>query len=78
MVSKWFTRVNIAQVYFDNRRFHCCQRVTQRNRVVRERAGVDDDAIGFLGMLLEVVDDGSFVVRLEALYGRVQFGSTFL
>src|SRR5947209_8533967 len=72
-MAKLLPRINIAQMDFDDRRFQCGEGVAQRNRVMRKRAGIDDDAVSLLRLLLEKVDDGSLVVGLEALHAGIQF-----
>src|SRR5579859_7020132 len=77
-MAKFLPRINIAQMDFDNRRFDGGEGVAQRNRVMRKRAGVDDDAVGLLRLLLEKVDERALVVGLEALHADIQFLAALL
>ena len=62
LMAKLFARVNIAEMYFDNGRFHGGQRIAQRNRIMRKRARNDNDTVGLLRLLLDIVDDGTLVI----------------
>jgi hypothetical protein len=67
LMAKLLARVNIAQMHFDNGRFHSSQRIAQRDRIVRKRPRVDDNTVRLLRLLLDKVDESSLVIRLEAL-----------
>src|SRR5205823_9444855 len=45
LMSKWLTGINITEMYLDDRRFHHRQDIAQCNRVVCQRASIDDNAI---------------------------------
>ena len=59
---------DVADVDLDGRRLGGHQRVVERVAVVGERAGVDDHAI--VVALLQAVDEGALVVRLERVEAR--------
>src|SRR5579875_2261222 len=55
-------------MHFYDRYFDRCQGVAQGDRVMSERPGVDNEAIRIRCMLLDIVYQSAFVIRLEALY----------
>ena len=58
--------VDVGDVHLDHREGDRLQAVVQRVARVGEGAGVDDEAAGLLAVLLDEVDEGALVVRLEA------------
>src|SRR5579859_3954831 len=78
MVPKWLARVNIAQVYLDNRRFHHRKGVAQGERVVSQRAWIDNNAVRASTVLLQVINERPFMIRLEVLYCYFQLRPALL
>lgn len=74
-MPKLLPRMDIAHVDLDERDLHGQQRIAQRDRVVRQAAGVDDDGVDVVvagGM--DAVDEGALVVGLEGVEGGAEGG----
>lgn len=66
LVAPLLARVHVADVHLDERDRHAQQRVPQRDRVVREGGGVDDDRVDALAArCVDPVDQRPLVVALE-------------
>src|SRR5205085_10647567 len=78
VVSKWLTSINITQMYLDNRGCHSRKGIAQSDRVVGQRPWIDDDTILSAGMLLQIINEYPFMIRLKAFYLCFQFRSALL
>ena len=64
-VAERLAGMDVAEVDLDGRQPHGGDRVPQRVGIVRERAGVDQDALGPAARLVDGIDQRALVVRLE-------------
>ena len=64
MPMELVARVDIRDVYFEDRTIERFQRIEHGNRCERVGGGVDDNRICFLARRLNEIDEHSFVVRL--------------
>ena len=78
VVPKWLPRINITQMYLDNRGWHCRKGIPQSDRVVGQRPWIDDDTIRSACMLLQIINEYPFMIRLKAFYLCFQFRSALL
>src|SRR5438067_3548019 len=66
MMPERFTSIDIAQVHLYRRTCYRSQSIAQRNRVMSQRARVNDDAISALCVLLDIIYQRALVVGLKA------------
>jgi len=68
MMTEIVAGVDIADVHFDGRNFHCRQSVVQGDRGVRIAAGIDDDPGGLFGVgLVDEIDQFALAIGLPAI-----------
>ena len=72
MVAKILAAENIRQMHLDHRQLGGVQRVEDRHRGMRQRAGIEDDAVGQLARLLDPIDQLPLVVRLAELDRQIE------
>ena len=85
VVAERLALVRVRDVQLDDRRFDHVERIEDRDRRVRERRRIDDDAVGAVDAAVDPVDDLRLAVRLverdrqAALLGaRAHISSTWL
>ena len=68
MMPKHLPLVRITDMTLDKRNIHTGERISNPNARMCVRAWIDHDSVDVAPRLVNTVDDGAFVVRLEALY----------
>lgn len=71
MLTKWFPGMDIRDMNLNKRNSYTKQRIPNRNASMRKRTGVNQHDIDFAPGLMQSIDDGAFVVRLEAFQNNV-------
>jgi hypothetical protein len=69
-VTKRFPLVNIGKMHFDDGNLQHQQRITNCNAGMGKGARIDNQSIDTSGAVLNGIDEGSFMITLEALYGQ--------
>src|SRR3954471_13428379 len=67
--------VDIGEVHLDRGQPGDLQRVADRPRVVRPRAGVEHDPVGVVGCLVELLDELALMVALKEVARKVQLAA---
>src|SRR5207244_4140140 len=76
-VAELLPRVDVGDVDLNGRLIDGFDDVTESQAVVRQSTGVDDHASRVLTFLLDEIDNGAFVIRLEANQFYLQLHGTF-
>lgn len=75
MMPPTLPRMYITHMQLDKRNPHAQQRIPDRDRRMRERTWVDDDAVDLVAARgVDAVDESAFVVGLVGLEGGVEGG----
>ena len=68
----------VGQMDLDGGKANRSDGIAQRDAGVGQPAGIDDDSAGLFARLLDPVNEGAFVVRLEGLDLQTQFPTPLL